>query len=432
MRVETSTLWTRRVTGHGPCSTATAAHTQGRRKWRSDIEILVGTQYRPAEGRSERSAGVDIGWRKVGEEGRKHWGEAGNGMRSAAKMEGLRRVRGSRAEEADTAQLARVGRLGGGGGRERITAAAGVDTIGRPTAWTWGTWGWALGHGRRLRGAGIIVVELVFTSAHDSGVRERREAAGRGDMGVCVEREVWCGDAAQRACWVRAGASERGVVVFVAVWEEACGAVMPALMRRLYSAMSCRARRLVGGVRGAGNRHRVPGQWESEISSSELVAQRVPADSTGNGRNIWLVTDAVDSSPRAGRVKCAAKQKKDSTLHLLLPRFFSKFAWTCNSAGGISPDELRGKRTIGEGGKSTTSEFGKYDWATEGMLWNWGLGPVDVFRGNLSVLVGLQLNLNGWEINIVAWHELDEGHPSWKYILKQASTLCRHNVKEFT
>ncbi|KAJ7731538.1 hypothetical protein B0H16DRAFT_1469103 [Mycena metata] len=42
---------------------------------------------------------------------------------------------------------------------------------------------------------------------------------------------------------VRAGAVEQGAVVVVAVWEEGPGAVIPAVMGRLYSALSCRVRR---------------------------------------------------------------------------------------------------------------------------------------------------------------------------------------------
>ncbi|KAJ7730522.1 hypothetical protein B0H16DRAFT_1696913 [Mycena metata] len=181
------------------------------------------------------------------------------------------------------AQRARIAAAGGGGdnsgrGRRSRQEAGGGDV---------GTREWVLGTGRRLRsgamGGAVSWEMVVLTSARDSSVREgagdggpwgrgceggwyakgreweRGRAKARwvpdfeGRCGRCSrgagEVQAGCGGAAARTGWVPAGVVERGAVGVVVVWEETCGAVMPAVMRRLYSAIECRMRRRV--CRGA-------------------------------------------------------------------------------------------------------------------------------------------------------------------------------------
>ncbi|KAJ7744419.1 hypothetical protein B0H16DRAFT_1857944 [Mycena metata] len=160
---------------------------------------------------------------------------------------------------------------------------------------SWETSGGGNKRERRFEG-GIVVVARVLTSARDDSVRERRESAGHGDVGgqggvgAVVRRGGWgwvrdidggmrpevrtskggfgdagaprCGGCLLLTAGVREGAVERGAVVDVVVWEEARGAVMPALMRRLYSAIGCRVAALV--CRGA--------ELGAEVRSNTLLA----------------------------------------------------------------------------------------------------------------------------------------------------------------
>ncbi|KAJ7679971.1 hypothetical protein B0H17DRAFT_1138878 [Mycena rosella] len=66
--VETSTWWTRQMTNHGPCSTATAARAHGTRKLSGDIEILAELNIVPRRANA-RVGWLDTAWGNVREEG---------------------------------------------------------------------------------------------------------------------------------------------------------------------------------------------------------------------------------------------------------------------------------------------------------------------------------------------------------------------------